>query len=41
MGDINLNIYLTSNTPFHAIYYNQPYKCMQQHSEKIIFLVCI
>ena len=28
-------IYITSNTPFHAIYYNQPYKCMQKHSEKI------
>ena len=27
--------YITSNTPFHAIYYNQPYKCMQKHSEKI------
>ena len=23
------------NTPFHAIYYNQPYKCMQKHSEEI------
>ena len=27
--------YVTSNTPFHAIYYNQPYKCMQKPSEKI------
>ena len=27
--------YITSNTPFHAIYYNQPYKWMQKHSEKI------
>ena len=27
--------YITSNTPFYAIYYNQPYKCMQKHSEKI------
>ena len=31
-------LYITSNTPFHAIYYNQPYKCMQKHSEKIFFL---
>ena len=28
-------IILTSNTPFHAVYYNQPYKCMQKHNEKI------
>ena len=27
--------YITSNIPFYAIYYNQPYKCMQKHSEKI------
>ena len=30
-----LFVYITSNTPFHAIYYNQPHKCMQKHSEKI------
>ena len=32
-----LFFYVTSNTPFYAIYYNQPYKCMQKHSEKIFF----
>ena len=34
--------YITSHTPFHAIYYNQPYKCMQKHSEKIFlhFVFC-
>ena len=32
---IHFFLYITSNTPFHAIYYNQPYKCMQKHSEKI------
>ena len=29
---ITQHFYITSNIPFHAIYYNQPYKCMQKHS---------